>query len=137
YSPKRSFIHALGILSALSKIFHQPYVAAQVPDCLLYIADDAERIAFIQLTTAKERDRFIEQFWERRNPSPGSLPNKFKDEHYRRISYANQRYGTAATAGWKTDRGHIYMSTALPTASTLVRRAPTSPSLWRCRFIAM
>jgi GWxTD domain-containing protein len=84
-------------------------------DDVVYIADDAERAAFIQLTTAEERNHFIEQFWERRNPAPGTTPNKFKEEHYRRIAYANQRFGTASgTPGWKTDRGHIYVVYGAP-----------------------
>jgi GWxTD domain-containing protein len=79
-------------------------------DDVVYIADDAERAAFIRLTTNEERDHFIEQFWERRNPAPGTTRNKFKDEHYRRITFANQRFGTASGApGWNTDRGHIYI----------------------------
>jgi TonB family protein len=77
---------------------------------VVYIIDDAERGAFLQLTTDEERNHFIEQFWERRNPTPGSVTNKFKEEHYRRIAYANQHFRTASGApGWHTDRGHIYV----------------------------
>jgi GWxTD domain-containing protein len=77
---------------------------------VVYIIDDAERSAFEKLTTNAERDEFIKQFWERRNPNPESSTNKFKDEHYRRIAFTNQRFGTASgTPGWQTDRGHIYI----------------------------
>ena len=77
---------------------------------VVYIIDDAERAAFQQLITNAERNKFIEQFWARRNPTPGSSTNKFEDEHYRRISFANQRFSTASgTPGWQTDRGHIYI----------------------------
>ena len=77
---------------------------------VVYIIDDAERGAFLQLTTDEERNHFIEQFWERRNPTPGSATNKFKAEHYRRIAYANQHFRTTSgTPGWHTDRGHIYI----------------------------
>lgn len=77
---------------------------------VVYIIDDAERAAFETLTTNQERDKFVEQFWARRNPNPGSSTNKFKVEHYRRIAYANQRFTTASgTPGWQTDRGHIYI----------------------------
>ena len=75
---------------------------------VVYIIDDAERAAFLKLTTDDERNKFIEQFWERRNPVPGSSPNPFKEEHYRRIAFANEHF--AATApGWRTDRGHMYI----------------------------
>lgn len=77
---------------------------------VVYIIDDAERAAFQKLTTDQERDHFIEQFWERRNPAPGSSANKFKQEHYRRLAYANQHFRTASgTPGWQTDRGHMYI----------------------------
>lgn len=77
---------------------------------VIYIIDDAERAAFQKLATDAERDHFIEQFWERRNPTPGSSPNKFKEEHYRRLAYANQYFRTTSgTPGWQTDRGHMYI----------------------------
>jgi TonB family protein len=72
-----------------------------------YIIDDAERAAFLRLSTDQERDKFVVQFWERRNPTPGA-PNKFKEEHYRRLAYANQHFA-AGLPGWRTDRGHIYI----------------------------
>lgn len=77
---------------------------------VIYIIDDAERAAFQKLATDAERDHFMEQFWERRNPTPGSSPNKFKEEHYRRLAYANQYFRTTSgTPGWQTDRGHMYI----------------------------
>jgi GWxTD domain-containing protein len=77
---------------------------------VFYIADDAERAAFKSLTTNAERDCFIAQFWLRRDPSPGTPANEFKDEHYRRLAYANRHFPTASGApGWQTDRGHIYI----------------------------
>jgi GWxTD domain-containing protein len=77
---------------------------------VVYIIDDAERAAFQKLTTDAEREQFIEQFWTRRNPTPGSSPNKFRVEHYRRIDYANKHFRTASGApGWQTDRGHMYI----------------------------
>jgi GWxTD domain-containing protein len=72
-----------------------------------YIIDQAERTAFLGLATNEERDKFIEQFWERRNPSPGA-PNKYKAEHYRRLAYANGHFASGVP-GWQTDRGHIYI----------------------------
>jgi GWxTD domain-containing protein len=77
---------------------------------VVYIIDDDERAAFLKLTTDAERDRFIEQFWAERNPAPGGAENVYKQEHYRRIAYANSHFGTDSGApGWQTDRGHIYI----------------------------
>ncbi len=77
---------------------------------VVYIIADEERAAFLRLKTDAERDKFIEQFWLRRDPTPGTPKNEFKDEHYRRIASANQRFRTASgTPGWQTDRGHMYI----------------------------
>jgi GWxTD domain-containing protein len=80
---------------------------------VLYIITDEERTAFKRLATDEEREQFIEQFWLRRDPSPDSQENEFKEEHYRRIAYANERYASGIP-GWKTDRGRIYITFGPP-----------------------
>jgi GWxTD domain-containing protein len=78
-----------------------------------YIISDEERKAFKNLSNDEERDAFIENFWLRRNPTPDSPENEFREEHYRRIAYANEHFA-AGKPGWKTDRGHIYISYGKP-----------------------
>ena len=79
----------------------------------LYIISDEERKAFKNLSNDEEREAFIENFWLRRNPNPDSPENEFRDEHYRRIQYANDHFA-AGKPGWKTDRGHIYIAFGKP-----------------------
>jgi GWxTD domain-containing protein len=79
-----------------------------VTEDVAYIIRDDERAAFQRLESDAERDHFIEQFWQRRDPTPATVENEFKEEHYRRIAYANQHYA-ATVDGWKTDRGRIYI----------------------------
>jgi GWxTD domain-containing protein len=74
-----------------------------------YIISDEERKAFMSLSNDEERDAFIEAFWQRRNPNPDSPENEYREEHYRRIAYANEHFA-AGKPGWKTDRGHIYIA---------------------------
>src|SRR2546429_6778721 len=73
-----------------------------------YIISPEERNAFLQLDTNEEREQFIEQFWLRRSSNPDLPENDFKEEHYRRIAYANEHYASGIP-GWKTDRGRIYI----------------------------
>lgn len=73
-----------------------------------YIITPEERAAFKKLSTDEERENFVETFWERRNPNPGSPENEYKEEYYRRIAYANEHYASGIP-GWKTDRGRIYI----------------------------
>jgi GWxTD domain-containing protein len=92
---------------AIQKEMESPY-KKWISGPISYIITPQERAAFKKLTTDEERDRFIEQFWERRNPTPGSSENAFKEEFYRRIAYANEHY-SSGWPGWQTDRGRIYI----------------------------
>jgi GWxTD domain-containing protein len=94
-------------LRKLEKELDTPYkkwLEEEVP----YIISDEERSAFLQLQTNEEREQFIEAFWQRRDPTPDTVENEFKEEHYRRIAYANERF-SSGIPGWKTDRGRIYI----------------------------
>ncbi|HRJ19405.1 MAG: GWxTD domain-containing protein [Bryobacteraceae bacterium] len=74
-----------------------------------YIITDEERKAFGRLETDEEREQFIEQFWLRRDPTPDTVENEYKEEHYRRIAYANERFASGFP-GWRSDRGRIYIT---------------------------
>lgn len=111
-----------------------------------WIITDQERANFKALTTDKQRDDFVEAFWERRNPNPGSEENTFKEEHYARFAYANERFA-GPIPGWKTDRGRIYIVYGPPdereehpgradtssATGTLPQRFSTE--VWRYNFI--
>src|SRR5947208_7450322 len=73
-----------------------------------WIITDEKRNAFKQLSNDEERDNFVEGFWLRRDPTPDTIENEYKEEHYRRIAYANEHYA-AGIPGWKTDRGRTYV----------------------------
>ena len=73
-----------------------------------YIITNEERAAYKALKTDEEREQFIEQFWLRRDPTPDTVENEFKEDHYARIAYANERFASGIP-GWKTDRGRIYI----------------------------
>ncbi len=91
----------------LKKELETPYKKWLNED-VVYIITDEERAAFKRLNTDEEREQFIEQFWLRRDPTPDTEENEFKEEHYRRIAYANEHYASGIP-GWKTDRGRIYI----------------------------
>src|SRR5579862_5027454 len=83
---------------------YKKWLEEEVP----YIITDEERSAFLQLQTNEEREQFIEAFWQRRDPTPDTVENEFKEEHYRRIAYANERFASGIP-GWRTDRGRTYI----------------------------
>ncbi len=78
-----------------------------------WIITDEELSAFKKLATNAERDQFIEAFWQRRDPTPDTEENEFKEEHYRRIAYADERFA-AGIRGSRTDRGRIYIMYGKP-----------------------
>jgi len=80
---------------------------------VVWIITDEEVKSFKSLSNDEERDNFIEQFWLRRNPSPDSPENEYREEHYQRIAYANEHFA-AGKAGWRTDRGRIYIEYGKP-----------------------
>jgi GWxTD domain-containing protein len=92
---------------ALKQELSKPY-KKWLDEDVVYIITDEERAAFKQLSNDEERDNFIEAFWQRRDPTPDTEENEFKEEHYQRIAYANEHFA-AGVPGWKTDRGRIYI----------------------------
>lgn len=89
-----------------------PYLTWETEE-VPYIITPPERAAFERLATNEEREQFIEEFWRRRNPDPDSPENTAREEHYRRIAYANEHF-SSGIPGWKTDRGHIYILWGAP-----------------------
>jgi GWxTD domain-containing protein len=101
-----------------------------------YIITKDERRAFLELTNDADRDLFIQQFWERRNPAPDSQDNTFESEHYRRISYSNDHFSAGSIAGWKADRGRIYIEFGSP--DEIVQHSAgvaESREMWRYRYL--
>jgi GWxTD domain-containing protein len=96
----------------LKKELETPYKKWLTED-VGYIISDEERKAFKALQTDEEREQFIEQFWLRRDPTPDTEENEYREEHYRRIAYANQ-YFASGIPGWKSDRGMVYIKYGPP-----------------------
>ncbi len=78
-----------------------------------YVITDEEKRAFKKLQTDLEREKFIEEFWRRRDPDPDTEENEFKEEYYERIAYANEHFASGIP-GWKTDRGRIWIMYGKP-----------------------
>jgi GWxTD domain-containing protein len=100
--------NAKGLKIELSKTYKK-----WLDEDVRWIITDEERAAFKQLSNDEERDQFIEAFWQRRDPTPDTVENEFKEEHYRRIAYANEHFA-AGIPGWKTDRGRMYIIYGAP-----------------------
>ena len=115
---------------------------------VLYIISPEEQEVFGKLTTPEEKDNFIEQFWRRRDSDPATSFNEFKEEHYRRIAYSNERF-SSGKRGSKTDRGRVYIihgppdETIYHQGGSYVTSAPEGGNtitawpfeLWRYRYL--
>lgn len=107
------FASAAGLFADSAKVptRYKHWVNEEVP----YIISSQERQQFLSLASDAERDSFIQAFWNLRNPEPGSDTNSYKEEHYRRLAYANQVFGNPATGnGWRTDQGRIVITLGEP-----------------------
>lgn len=78
-----------------------------------YIITNEERETFKLLTSDEAREKFIEHFWELRNPNPGAPTNSYREEHYHRLEYASDHFGPKGN-GWATDMGRIYITLGEP-----------------------
>jgi GWxTD domain-containing protein len=122
---------------ALRKELATPY-RKWLDEDVAYIISDEERKAFQQVYTDEEREHFVEQFWARRDPTPGTEENESKEEHYRRIGYANEHFA-ADIPGWRTDRGRIYIQYGPPDEIDAHGQSSGTPGipvvLWRYKHI--
>ena len=107
-TPKQKRDNAKALKQELGKTYKK-----WLDEDVRWIISDEERAAFKQLSNDEERDSFIEAFWQRRDPTPDTVENEFKEEHYRRIAYANEHF-PAGIPGWKTDRGRMYIMYGAP-----------------------
>jgi GWxTD domain-containing protein len=77
---------------------------------IVYIISQKEREVFLELESDREREVFIKAFWKQRDPTPDTEKNEFREEHERRVAFANQWFGRGSPGpGWRTDMGRIYI----------------------------
>ncbi len=84
---------------------YEKWLNEEVP----YVISRRERNEFKSLATGLERERFVENFWKLRDLDPSTAVNEVKEEHYRRIEYANKRFKFEGKPGWRTNRGRVYI----------------------------
>jgi GWxTD domain-containing protein len=143
--PAPPIVRVQGPIAQKEQARRVPRAAVQDPyrkwiaEDVAYIITNDERATFRALQSNADRERFIEDFWIRRDPTPGTPSNEFKEEHYRRIAYANEQYSDAdGLPGWKTDRGRIYITYGPPDEKEVHPSAvpPDKPrEQWLYRYI--
>ena len=92
-----------------------------------YIIEPWETTAFLALRTNAEREQFIKEFWRRRDPTPESEENEYREGYFKRIAYANQHFAFGAVAGWRADRGRVYILFGEPSE----RETTASGEIWK------
>jgi GWxTD domain-containing protein len=124
-----ALLFVIGLSAADKPVLSASY-AKWLNEEVVYIITPLEREVFLKLGNDRERDLFIEAFWKHRDPTPNSVENEFKTEHFRRIEYANHYLGRETPkAGWKTDRGRIYIILGEPND---IQRFQGKAELYNC-----
>jgi len=97
-----------------------------------YIILSEEREVFLSLSSDKERDLFIQTFWKQRDPTPGTPQNEYREEHMKRLQYANTMLNRGTPReGWMTDMGRIYILLGPPVS---IDRYPSSAGVHPCQI---
>ncbi len=99
-----------------------------------WIIEPAERAEYLNLSSDQQRDRFIVEFWKRRDPTPETDVNEYKEEHYRRIAYSNVHFASSLP-GWKTDRGRLYIMYGPPDRVDAHADVIPPYEVWTYRYI--
>lgn len=73
-----------------------------------YIITEKEKRIFLEIPD-DEKNAWIEEFWQTRDPDPGTEENELKMEYFNRIEQADEMFRTEPKPGWMTDRGRIYI----------------------------
>ncbi|MDA1333293.1 MAG: GWxTD domain-containing protein, partial [Bacteroidetes bacterium] len=87
-----------------------------------YIAEPRDLNFIKDAPNQVERIKRFENFWEKRDPTPGTRRNERMEAYYYRINAANRNYG-AVREGWRTDRGFVLVRFGEPDH---IRRKPHS-----------
>ena len=76
-------------------------------DQMRYIVTDKE-YKLVKKSKRKEREKLFYQFWDDRDPTPGTITNELMDQYYYRVKYSNEKFA-GFLPGWKSDMGMIYI----------------------------
>lgn len=102
---------------------------------LIYLMTADEQGIFSSLSVEGKR-RWLQQFWARRDPTPGTVRNEERDRFYVAITEVDRRFserGAVMNPGWRTDRGRVFLKYGAPD-EIRERKSPagTSPyEIWR------
>jgi len=103
-----------------------------------YIAKPSDFKAMVE-AKGEEKQRLFNDFWKKRDPTPGTKPNELKQEFYRRVEYANRRFTVyfLNKDGWRTDRGRIYIIYGPPSEVERIPATIDSPprEVWHYKHL--
>lgn len=109
---------------------------------LRYFMNDHQKRQYLLLETARERERWIENYWIDRDPTPATLENERRIEHEKRVALARRLFGMKKAPGWDA-RGETLIRWGMPsdraeTHGTVGFYEFTPPGeIWRYRAFDM
>jgi GWxTD domain-containing protein len=73
------------------------------------IITNAEKKEFEKLKKDEDKESFIKLFWARRDPTPKTEKNEFKEEYYKRLEHIKNAFLYGYKMGLETDQGKVYL----------------------------
>ena len=88
-----------------------------------FLMTKEEKAEWPRLTDATARAEFVAAFWQRRDRTPETPDNEYRDEFERRIRFADAQFAQGEKKGSLTDRGMVFVLMGPPSyvASRLLR----------------
>jgi GWxTD domain-containing protein len=84
---------------------------------LIYLAEPRELSVWSDKLSVEAKRKFLTEFWQKRDPTPGTDENERREQFYAAIDYANRTFregGRNPVSGWRSDRGRIYIKNGTP-----------------------
>jgi len=100
---------ALAMAGAASAVPRKESLRQWLDGPVHYLVDATEIKEFKSFKTDADRSSFIERFWRRRDPSPATLVNEYRQLFWNRVKEADEKFLDSPGPGWMTDRGKIYI----------------------------
>lgn len=93
-----------------------------------HIITKAEAAEYKKLKKSEDQELYIELFWAKRDPTPNTRKNEFREQYYQRLAHAEGAFRYGYNTGTNTEQGKIYLYFG---QAKIVQQSPSARSSQR------